>query len=189
MSETTLKPCAHCGSDKLLEGYENRCCSAYISCLDCYTRTGYFMTHAEAAEIWNRRTTPEHTDSDFSTVLTQLKEMLTLTPEIEEQLNYVWNTHKAGYTDIEFQLHEEMKKNLAGGWVDVNEQPPEIGHLVLIHTPYGNLEVAEYRGFSEFMKAHKFIQNANKHYLRVMIGTHWMPLPEPPGTEANDDEK
>jgi len=57
MSETTLKPCAHCGSDKVIpEGYENRRCSAYISCLNCGTRTGYFMTHAEAAEIWNQRT-------------------------------------------------------------------------------------------------------------------------------------
>ena len=27
------------------------------------------------------------------------------------------------------------------------------------------------------------------NFLRVMIGTHWMPLPEPPGTEASDDEK
>ena len=177
MSVPTLKPCAHCGGNA---EFVNSFCGSpelfSLRCNGCGMETARSYTRDECIAAWNQRVTPKHTyaASDTSAALMQLREMLTLTPEIEKQLNHVWNMFEAEYTDIEFRLYEAMEKNRTSGWVDAWKQRPDSKGYYLTYDPDGRIQITGYGTHDE-----------NSWNCGPYDGvTHWMPLPEPPGKDA-----
>ena len=71
----------------------------------------------------------------------------------------------------------------ASPWHRADEELPKYGDWVLCLGPKGGYYVSEYRGVSGLVGP-RF--HANGRYINA---THWMPLPEPPKEEENDNNK
>jgi len=56
MSETKLKPCAHCNGEATIStGWKGASKRYFVECFDCAASTDMVETEAEAIAAWNRR--------------------------------------------------------------------------------------------------------------------------------------
>ena len=69
----------------------------------------------------------------------------------------------------------------AYGWISVKDRLPEPFSIVLCFMAWGGYDV------KQFEQNHFFNQGSYKR-LEDGVVTHWMPLPEPPKEEHNDND-
>ena len=195
MSEITLKPCPFCGGEaKFHEGtdaYSTRDhrTLCFVSCKDdyCGGKAATFVYRKEserenvvarAIAAWNHRATPNYcVGDDFSTELHRLKDMLTLTPEIEKQLNRIWDTYEWDITAINAELYEEKEKNRTGGWISINErQPGDSNWKIIAYYADGHLKTDQ----ANYKDGHwSFGSLLDGEYV------YWLDSPEPPTPEES----